>query len=160
VSDLIRRLLASPIDTELSSRELAELVAYLAQRISLSQIQYERATAGRSPTLEKRAHLVAILRFNREVARAMAGGVEEANDQYLVTLAQAAAIVSRSKRTLERWVKDDPHFPLPDCEGGGGRPSEWEWRRLRDYLEKKTRRQLPERFPTDPFRPDFGALES
>jgi len=74
VSDLILRLLASPIDTELSSRELAELVAYLRQPISLSQIQaekrHERATAGRSPTLEKRGHLAAILRFNRELEKA------------------------------------------------------------------------------------------
>ena len=81
-------------------------------------------------------------------------------DRYAVTLVQAAGIVSKSKRTLERWVKEDGDFPLPDTEGGAGKPNEWEWSRLRPYLEKKIGRQLPERFPADPFRPDFGALES
>ena len=42
----------------------------------------------------------------------------------VVTLIQIAAIVNRSKRTLEGLTKD---MPLPAIEGGGGRPAEWDW---------------------------------
>jgi len=80
----------------------------------------------------------------------------EDQSDYIVRLSQAAAVVSRSKRTLERWVKDDKDFPLPDVEGGGGKANEWKWSRLRPYLEAKTGKELPKRFPADSSRPDFG----
>ena len=54
---------------------------------------------------------------------------------YHVTLQQAAAFVSKSKRTLERWQHDDPDFPLPEVEGGGGNASLWKWSALRVYLK-------------------------
>jgi len=60
-----------------------------------------------------------------------------------VTLDQAAASVSRSKRSLERYKKE---MPVPDVKGGGGRPSEWLWSELRPWLEKKFGRRLPEHF--------------
>ncbi len=68
----------------------------------------------------------------------------------LVTLQQAAAMVSRSKRTLER---KKVRMPLPRVEGGGGKPAEWAWSELRPWLEKEFGRPLPEKFPADRFRP-------
>jgi hypothetical protein len=68
----------------------------------------------------------------------------------LVTLQQAAAMVNRSKRSLERAV---PNMPMPRVQGAGGKPSEWEWSELRPWLETEYGRPLPERFPADRFRP-------
>jgi hypothetical protein len=75
-----------------------------------------------------------------------------------VTLDNLAAIVSRSKRTLEkRKVRERNPLPPPDVEGGGGRPDEWLWPTIRPWLEQEFGRKLPERFPGDRFaegRPD------
>jgi hypothetical protein len=79
------------------------------------------------------------------------GGKPVAGAEGLVTLQQAAAMVSRSKRTLE---KHKGEMPLPRVDGGGGRPDEWAWSELRPWLEEKFRRTLPERFPADQFRKD------
>lgn len=62
----------------------------------------------------------------------------------LVTLSQAAALVNRSKRTLERW-KDA--LPAPDVPGGNGVADRWYWRSLRPVLATKSGMLLPERFP-------------
>jgi hypothetical protein len=67
----------------------------------------------------------------------------------LVTLQQAAAMVSRSKKTLERRKGN---MPMPKVSGGGGKPDEWEWAELRPWLEKEFKRKLPERFPADRLR--------
>lgn len=66
------------------------------------------------------------------------GGVEE---DY-VTLDQMAAIVHRSKRTLEK-----KKLPEPDIEGGGGKPHEWLWSRIRPWLQTEFGRELPEIYP-------------
>ncbi len=74
----------------------------------------------------------------------------EAFDQY-VTLDQAASLVNKSKKTLERYLndRDYAHFgmPKPDVEGGGGKAHEWLWSKLRPWLEQQFNRRLPERFP-------------
>lgn len=75
-----------------------------------------------------------------------AGGGPES----LVTLHQAAAMVNRSKRSLERLLAK---MPAPRVQGAGGKPSEWAWSELRPWLEKEFERPLPERFPADRFRP-------
>jgi hypothetical protein len=68
-------------------------------------------------------------------------------DQY-VTLGQAAALVNRGKKTLERRMNiPRAGMPPPDIEGGGGKPHEWRWPALRPWLEKEFGRCLPERFP-------------
>jgi hypothetical protein len=54
-----------------------------------------------------------------------------------------AAMVNRKKRTLEN-VED---LPRPDVQGGGGRPSEWLWSKVRPWLEAKFKRSLPSRLP-------------
>jgi hypothetical protein len=66
-----------------------------------------------------------------------------------VTLDQAAAIVQRSKRTLRR--KKDAQgstMPRPDAEGGGGKPDEWIWSKLRPWLENEFGKKLPEKHPS------------
>lgn len=71
----------------------------------------------------------------------------ETMEQY-VTLDQVAALVNRSKKTLARKLNSrSSDAPVPDCEGGGGRPHEWKWSTIRPWLEKHFNRQLPERFP-------------
>jgi hypothetical protein len=65
-----------------------------------------------------------------------------------VTLDQMAAIVNRSKRTLERlkYRKANP-LPDPDVPGGGGKPDEWDWDKMRPWLEKEYSKHLPKQFP-------------
>ncbi len=84
-----------------------------------------------------------------EQPAASAGPAEAGGDTFVVTLLQAAAIASRSKRTLERWQLDDHDFPLPICVGGGGKAAEWRWSDIRPYLEKRTGRRLPKVHPAD-----------
>jgi hypothetical protein len=62
----------------------------------------------------------------------------------LVTLDEAAAIVHRVKRTLERHLS---RMPLPHVQGGGGKPSLWRWADLRPWLQREYLPDLPERFP-------------
>jgi len=66
-----------------------------------------------------------------------------------VTLDQVAAIVNRSKRTLEKLIgrKKNP-FPDSDVPGGGGKANEWNWAKLRAWLEAEYRKQLPPTFPS------------
>ncbi|HZV03801.1 MAG TPA: hypothetical protein VE999_01810 [Gemmataceae bacterium] len=64
-----------------------------------------------------------------------------AESVHYITLDQAAALVNRSKRTLER-CKD--RMPAPAIEGGGGKPAEWLWSELRPWLEREYGRPLPE----------------
>jgi hypothetical protein len=49
----------------------------------------------------------------------------EYTEEY-VTLDQAAAFVSRAKRTMEKLFRSSS-MPPPDVKGGGGRPHEWKW---------------------------------
>jgi hypothetical protein len=75
-------------------------------------------------------------------------GEDEPEAPQYVTLDQMAAHVNRSKRTLERLkTRELNPLPPPDVEGGGGRPDEWVWSKIRPWLEKEFGRQLPLRFP-------------
>lgn len=66
-----------------------------------------------------------------------------------VTLDQMAALVNRSKKTLERELnRPNSDMPKPDVEGGGGKPHEWRWDRIRPWLVTTYARELPVRFPT------------
>lgn len=72
---------------------------------------------------------------------------QAAPPQY-VNLDRAAALVHKSKKTLERYKNEqDSDMPEPAVEGGGGKAAEWEWGTLRPWLEKTFNRKLPERFP-------------
>jgi hypothetical protein len=50
-----------------------------------------------------------------------------------VNLAQVAAMVKKSKRTLERY-KSEGTLPAPVVEGGGGRPDLYDWAIMRPWL--------------------------
>ena len=75
---------------------------------------------------------------------------EPATVEYHVTLWQMAAIVSKSKKTLERLRKNEI-LPAPDVKGGNGKANEWRWSKVRPILEKEYWRKLPEVFPADQF---------
>lgn len=65
-----------------------------------------------------------------------------------VTLDQMAAMVSRNKRTLEKLFKRASNpLPDPDISGGGGKPNEWIWERIRPWLETEYGRKLPTVYP-------------
>ena len=66
--------------------------------------------------------------------------------QVLVTLDQAAGMVHRSKRTLERH-KTRGKLPTPTVEGGGGRADFWDWDTIRPWLETTFNLELSARFP-------------
>jgi hypothetical protein len=70
-----------------------------------------------------------------------------------VTLRQMAAMVNKSKRTLENRKKRK-HNPLPDADvpGGGGEADEWLWDHIRPWLENEFRRLLPEKFNPQVFK--------
>jgi hypothetical protein len=69
-----------------------------------------------------------------------------------VTLDMMAAIVTRSKRTLEKLkTRKRKRLPRPDVRGGGGKADEWLWQTVRPWLEDEFGRKLPERFPSDRF---------
>ena len=65
-----------------------------------------------------------------------------------VTLLQAAAMVNKTKSTLER---KKPRLPKPDVKGGEGKADEWLWDNLRPALEKEFGRKLPAEFPAARF---------
>lgn len=74
--------------------------------------------------------------------------VPETAHQY-VTLDQMAALVNRSKKTLERALnKRGSTMPRPDVEGAGGKPHEWLWPHILPWLKDTYPRRFPERFPT------------
>jgi hypothetical protein len=65
-----------------------------------------------------------------------------------VTLDQMAAVIHRSKRTLEKWkTREKNPLPAPDVEGGGGKADEWLWSAVRPWLEAEYGRKLPEQYP-------------
>jgi hypothetical protein len=68
--------------------------------------------------------------------------------EQLVTLDQAAALVHRSKRTLERYR--DQGMPEPRNQGRRGHPNLWAWADVRPWLERTFGFSLPEQFPASP----------
>src|SRR5262249_43949052 len=68
-----------------------------------------------------------------------------------VTMDQAASMVNRGKKTVERYLNDPKYQkrrpPPPDVEGGGGKPHEWRWSVIRPWLESEFGRKLPEHYP-------------
>jgi hypothetical protein len=70
-------------------------------------------------------------------------GVSPVSEQ-LVSLDQIAAIVHRSKRSLERYQSQ---MPVPRVRGRRGQPHLWSWSEVRPWLEQVFNFQLPEHFP-------------
>jgi hypothetical protein len=88
-----------------------------------------------------------LARLRRAIEEQQDEAPDEA-EQY-VTLDQAAAMVNRGKKHLERCMnKQGSNAPPPDVEGGGGRAHEWRWSVLRPWLEKTFGKKLPKHFPS------------
>lgn len=71
---------------------------------------------------------------------------DDAEPADYIDLDQAAALVNRSKKTLERALADGK-MPPPDIEGGGGKKHEWIYGKLRPWLENEYGKKLPPRPP-------------
>ena len=78
--------------------------------------------------------------------RAYAPGTPEC----LITLRQASAPISQSKRILAQYLNDGK-IPPPTIGGGQGRANYWRYDDIRPALEKILGRSLPETFPADRF---------
>jgi hypothetical protein len=65
-----------------------------------------------------------------------------------VDLDQMAAVVNRSKSTLEKMKrrKINP-LPDPDVPGGGGKKDEWLWASIRPWLETEFNKRFTETLP-------------
>lgn len=70
-----------------------------------------------------------------------------------VTLDKMAAMVQRSKRTLEKLkTRAANPLPKPIVAGGSGKPAEWIWDDVRPWLEREFGKKLPEQYPGDAFQ--------
>jgi hypothetical protein len=73
----------------------------------------------------------------------------------MVDLGQMAAVVRKSKRTLER-CKTDGTLPAPAVEGGGWRADSFHWPTVRPRLEARFGLKLPEVYPGNGDLPTGG----
>jgi hypothetical protein len=64
--------------------------------------------------------------------------------QQYVTLDQCAAVVRRSKRTLDKYRDKMPPAAI---EGGGGKASYWLWSDMRPWLQVRYGLTLPATYP-------------
>jgi hypothetical protein len=96
------------------------------------------------PTPADRPDLVAAAPSEKGTEAATNGRTPEAPAELpeLVTLDQAAALVNRSARTLERYKKRG--LPRPFVLGGGGKPHEYPWEEMKEWLQKTFNRPIPE----------------
>lgn len=166
-----RLLVRSPDDpVEDWARDLFELAVALRQA-SCSQAALdapvEQSTAGavmgksmlwnaiqRMPLADLTYHLghnvkhLAEMRlyWSRVKRQMMLDDTKEDDLDDLVTLDQVAPLTAKSKRTLERYLREGK-LPEPDVPGGGGKSHKWFWKNLRPALEKVADRQLPAKFP-------------
>lgn len=148
---LRKSLVASSRQEALARFEAADFSTWPALLTDLERLVLDlQAIRGRLPSLHEP-------KPSDAAPKLQAGPVGEPQDpaagehhEYLITLQQAAAMVSRSKKTLERR-KTDSKFPTPRVAGGGGKPDEYAWSEMRLYLEREFDRKMPEHFPTAPF---------
>lgn len=106
---------------------------------------YHRSTNGRPQPGQ--ADLLAELQSLRLLVEGLYAGPTPAGaepPEQLVTLDQAAAMVGRSKRSLERYRR---RLPAPKVRGVRGQASLWEWSEVRPVLESLFGRRLPPLFP-------------
>src|SRR5262245_33456048 len=118
----------------MASKEHEQIVAAVVEGI--------RAERG-----ELRAHVAALrsgLLTPGKVPESMTGVPASALPEQLVTLDQIAAMVHRSKRSLERYSR---RMPRPRVRGRRGQPHLWSWPEVRPWLEETFGLPLPERFP-------------
>ena len=99
---------------------------------------------GSAPTIRPAAtgRTTICLRERDRPGKALAARNEPHRDY--IDLDQAAALVNRSKRTLERHLRK---MPNPVVQGAGGKKSEWVYEELRPWLENEFGKILPKRPP-------------
>ena len=118
-------------------RDLLEFVDHLTKHIEDPRCPWGRYHKNTKATLDR-------------LLSAAAGEADGNELDDLVTLDQAAAMVHRSKRSLQRHVhKGD--LPKADIKGGFGKASRWYWSNLRPSLEKLFVPDLPKKFPYSRF---------
>lgn len=128
---------------EVSSRSASAARRTLA--VTLRKEVLEPELSDTSP--EERAEATNALPTGEVPEGGEASGTDERQLQY-VTADQIAAIVNRSKRTLEKHAAREKNpLPDPDISGGGGKPNEWLWASVRPWLEAEYGRKLPLVYP-------------
>jgi hypothetical protein len=154
---------ASSLDRKTTEAELIRGFRQLADLILQLHATFVRSPApieiqGATVPMDARPARLAICGDNPPPETAPASPfseteIEEDAVVQRVTLDQMAAIVTQSKRTLEKWKtrKNNP-LPTPDVEGGGGKADKWVWSVIRPWLEGAVGFKLPERYPADRFR--------
>jgi hypothetical protein len=88
-------------------------------------------------------HLAILKRHQANLGRELGRSTNDptpSNPERLVTLDQAAAIVNRSTRTLERYKKRG--MPEPRVRGQGGKFHEYSWAEMRVWLEETFSRSI------------------
>jgi hypothetical protein len=133
-------------DADVFGIPLAEVVAALQTESEGSPPDVQAGTLDSATTATASAVMPAS-------EAAQGGQREEPPVECYVTLDKMAAIVDRSKRTMEKYKAGNKNpLPRPDVEGGGGRPDEWNWPTIRPWLENVFGKKLPEVFPSHRFR--------
>ncbi|HEV8066211.1 MAG TPA: hypothetical protein VGP76_00645 [Planctomycetaceae bacterium] len=122
-----------------------DMADYVRQRFHLLRVSPQ----GRAADWDDPAVAVACLDNLADWATKRLAKLEgrDSQPQY-VTLDQMAAMIQRSKRTVEKWkVRIANPLPPADVEGGGGKPDEWLWSNIRPWLAKESGKKLPYKFP-------------
>jgi hypothetical protein len=154
---------ATPHDLD-RDRERVAIAIHKATGLSRSEWKELRGKPEGEPYLEE---TIAALAAVQVVAEGAAPGPpaqaiqppthDETTAEQYITLDQAAALVNRNKKTLERYLNhpksEAARMPKPDVEGGGGKPHEWRWANLRPWLEVTFGKKLPDRLPSRGSRP-------
>ena len=125
---------------DLRQRRAAEIRALASEAPRDAAAVLFRAATMLEATADNAANLLA-------EAASLAVFHDEDLEQF-VTLQQMAAIVGKSKRTLQR-LYESGDLPAADIPGGKGMANEWRWSVVRPILEEKYNRKLPQVFPAD-----------
>lgn len=142
-----RAVLADEPHTEEQADRVRRLYAHADRLGFIGRVPADRAMTAREAAAHVQELYLAALRLKGKETggqQADPASLDEAAAIDLVSLDEAAAIVHRTKRTLERHLSK---MPAPQVQGGGGKPSLWNWTKLRPWLESEYVPDLPKGFP-------------
>jgi len=138
--DFIERLLAGPIDPELSPRDLALLRAHLNQPVSLAQRRREARAEGRSKTAQRRNKLKLIRDFNRNLRAAIpdADPAADAKDiiESLPTVVDSATMPAKTTERGDDKGEAESDDALPKSKRADS-PSRIKARSAYDYAMER-----------------------
>jgi hypothetical protein len=145
-------LVAEPLELLITARQAADALLRLAVGVEAKDGLAGEAGFPAAPRPEEAAGEAVVELMDDETAEAGVQPEPVGIKQY-VTLDMLAALVNRSKRTLEKLkTRSNNPFPAPPVEGGGGKPAEWDYGIARPWLVQEYGKPLPEHFPADRFR--------